>query len=321
MIFTKAILAAAALAVSCAATAADWPTKPVKIVLPTAAGSPPDVVARLVADRLGQLWKQQVLIDNKPGASGVIGMAGFKQAPADQHNFVLAQAAVITVTPHVLANPRFSVDADLTPVAPFAFGPMMFAVRTDSAASNMQDLIKKARANPLSVTIGVNGQYSIPHLTAEAIKRAADLKVNIVSFGSSGSAITALMNGDIQVLVDGIPPIDPMLKAQRVKALAVSSAKRMPGEPNVPTLAEALPGSSEFTGWFVLFAKKGIPAVVIEKINRDVAKVLEDPALIERFADLGVYPRPLSPQETEKFVDAERVRWGAVLKELNIKPQ
>jgi len=315
-----AVVGAMAL-LSLGAHAQNWPTKPVRLVLPTAAGSAPDVIARLLGERLGQAWKQAVIVENKPGASGVIGMSAFKQAAPDQHVFMMAQAAVIAVTPHVLANPRFDVDADLTPIAVVALSPMMILARKDFDADTLKDALDLNRVRKASLTIGATGQYSIPHLSAEYIKKTAGLDANIVSFSSTGGALSALINGDIQLMVDGIPGVGAMLQSGRVKALAVTSSKRLPTYPAVPVVSETLAGTPELSGWFVVFGRSNTSPEVAQRVNRDINALLEDPQLTARFAELGVFPRALSPTETAKFVATERAQWSAVLKGLNIKPQ
>lgn len=311
--------AAAALLLSPGACADGWPVKPVRVVLPTAAGSAPDVIARLLGERLGQLWKQPVIVENKPGASGVIGISAFKQAPADQHGFLLAQAAVIAVTPRTLANPRFDVDADMTPIALVALSPMMILARQEFGANTLAEAFALARSDRQPITVAATGQYSIPHLSAEYIRKAAGLDVNIVSFGSTGGALNALVNGDAQLMVDGIPGVGAMRQSGRIKALATTASERLPGEPKLPTLAETLPGSPELSGWFVLFGRKNASAEVVERVNRDVRQVLQDPRLAARFVELGVFPRALTPAETARFVADERQRWGRVLDGLKIE--
>lgn len=303
------------------AGAESWPSKPVRLFLPTAAGSAPDVIARLLGERLSQAWKQPVIVDNKPGASGVIGMSAFKQAAPEGHALVMAQAAVIAVTPHVLANPRFDVDVDMTPIALIALSPMMILARKDLPADTLTQALDLSRIKGQQLTIGATGQYSIPHLSAEYLKKATNLDANIVSFSSTGGGVNSLINGDIQLLIDGIPGVGAMLQSGRVKAIAVTSAMRISTYPKVPTVRESVSASPELSGWFVLFGRKNMAPDVIEQVNRDVNAILSDPKLAVRFSELGVFPRILSQADTVKFVSIEREHWRSVLSALNIKPQ
>ncbi len=313
---TAFVLAAAAMS----AAAADWPQRPVRMIVPAAAGSPPDVMARLLAQRLGTRWGSQVVVENKPGASGIIGMNAVSQAPADGYTFILTQAATIVVTPEVNASARYDIDTDFSPVAMVGIGPLVIVADKQHGADSLQSFIAKAKQAGGTINVGVNGQYSLPHLAAETFGRSTGLDLNIVSFSSSSTALTAVLNGDVQLLFDGIPGVEGMLKGGRVKALAVTSKARVPLAPGVPALAETLPGQ-DVNGWFALLARRGTPADVIERINRDLNDVVSDKTVIEQMASVGVQPQPMSVAEVGEFIHAERVRWSKVLAGMNIQKQ
>jgi len=316
----RIFIAGACLSLVGSSRAAGWPSKPVRLIVPVAAGSPPDVIARVVSDRLSTLWKQQVIVDNKSGASGIIGMGAIKQAAPDDHVFILAQAATITVTPHVNAAARYDIDADLTPVALVGMSPLVIVAARDFPASTASEFVARARSSRVAVNVGVTGNHSLPHLTAELIKRSAALNFNIVPFPSSGAALTAVVNGDVQVMIDGIPGVDAMLRSDRIKALAVTSLSRLAQMPQVQALSEVIP-NTEVNGWFVLFGKKQTSAAVAQTVNQDVNKLMEDKELRAKLLELGVFPRPLFPAQVRDFVDRERKRWWTLIRDLGIKPQ
>lgn len=316
----RSLAAVVLAAASMAAGAAGWPDHPIRMVVPSAAGSPPDVMARLIAQRLGARWSQQVIVDNKPGASGIIGMNAVTHAPADGYTFILTHAATIAVTPRVNASARYDIDADFAAVAMVAAGPLVIVADTRHGAASLPAFIAQAKQAGGPVNVGVNGQYSLPHLAAESFRRSTGLDLNIVSFSSSGTALTAVMNGDVQLLFDGLPGVEGMLKGGRIKALAVTSKSRVALAPGVPALSETLPGQ-DVNGWFVLLARKGTPADIIERVNRDLNAVVADKSVVEQMANVGVQPRPMSVAEVGHFVNAERARWASLLTGMNIRKQ
>jgi tripartite-type tricarboxylate transporter receptor subunit TctC len=278
------------------------------------------MVARVVTQQLSANWGKQIIVDNKPGAGGVIGLSALKQAPVDGYTFALAQAATIGVAPHIAPTDRYDIGADFVPIGLVALGPLMLVAEKSFKAETADAFVTMAKTATTPINVGVNGQNSLPHLTALAMKRDAALNINIVPFSSSGGAITAILNGDVQVMIDGIPGVDSMLRSKRIKALAVTSKTRLPSEPGIPTLAESIPGT-EANGWFVLFARRGTDPSILEKLNRDLNKVAEDGQIRARFTELGVQPGNLSVVETEQFVAHERTRWASLIKSLQIKPQ
>jgi tripartite-type tricarboxylate transporter receptor subunit TctC len=311
-LFLSAVLAVAETAI--------WPVQPVRLIVPAAAGSPPDIVGRIVAQRLGTSWGKQVIVDNKPGAGGVIGLSSLKQAHVDGHTFALAQAATVSVAPYLAPNDRYDVGVDFVPVGLVAIGPLVLVAEKSFPVDTAGAFIAMAKQSATPINVGVNGQNSLPHLAALAMKRDAGLNINIVPFSSSGGAVTAVVNGDVQVMLDGIPGVDSMLRSKKIKALAVTSKTRLPNEPNIPSLAESIPGT-DVNGWFVVYARKGTETSVIEKFNRDLNQAVDDGQVRARFSELGVQPGNLSVMETEQFVARERSRWSSLITSLQIKAQ
>jgi tripartite-type tricarboxylate transporter receptor subunit TctC len=316
----RRFIAVLAMMIGTLSYAADWPSKPLRVIVPAAAGSPPDIIARVLTDSLGRRWNAQFVVENKAGASGVIGMNAVKAAAPDNHVFILAQAATVAVTPHVNASAQYDVDNDLVPAALVGTGPLMVVTKTSNTSSSLTEFLQRAAASDKTVNVAVTGNYSLPYLTAELIKRKTKAKLNVVPFSSSGSALTAVVSGDADLLIDGIPSVESMLKSDRVKALAVTSAKRLATYPEIATLADTVPGL-EVEGWFVLFGKRPTAQFVIENFNKDTNLALQDKHLADKLMELGVIARPLPLDQVQSFVDRERKRWGSLIAELGIKPQ
>lgn len=316
----RIFIAALALSLGTLSHAADWPQKPIRFIVPSSAGSPPDVIARVLADSLGRRWNSTIVVDNKAGASGIIGMNAVKAAAADDHVFILAQAATVTVTPHVNASAHYDVDKDLVPVALVGAGPLMVVAKPGATGASLTEFLNRAVAADKPINVAVTGNYSLPHLTAELIKRKTKARLNIVPFSSSGSALTAVVSGDADLLIDGIPGVESMLKSDRIKPLAVTSPQRLASYPEVATLSDTFPGL-EVEGWFLLFGKRPTALSVIERVNKDVNGALQDKRLADKLLEFGVVARPLPLDEVRNFVDRERKRWAALIAELGIKAQ
>ncbi len=313
-------IAGPALFGSTPAQAQTWPARPVRLVLPFPAGVPPDIIGRLVADKLSALWGQGVVVDNRPGAGGIAGMSGFVRTPADGYTLALVAASTVTLTPHLFKDPQFNVDRDIASVATVATGPMMIAVNPSSPAQTLPELIKLAKAQPGKVNFAATLLNSVPHLTGLMLNRAAGIELFSVPYNGSVPAVTATVAGDAQVIIDGLPTLVQHVKAGKLRAIAVTSAARLPGFENLPTAAESVPGF-ESVGWFAVFAPAGTPAAVIEKVNADINRVIQMPDIVTRFADLGMYSRTGSVKSASDFLAAERTLWKKVVQDAGILPQ
>ena len=312
---------AAALAGPCVqAQQAAWPSKPVRLVVPFPAGAAPDVIARLLAERLTAQWSQTVIVDNKPGAGGITGMSALVQSSADGYTLGFVPAAVATLTPHLFKNPQFNLDLQLSPDGAVGTSPMMIVVPQASGITNLAELISAARSRPGQLNFAAPQTNSLPHLTGEMLARATGTTFYSVPYSGSAQSTTALLAGESALTIDGLPALTQYVKAGKLRALAVTSRERLPGFESVPTAAETIAGF-ESIGWFGIFAPKGVPAAVIEQINQDLNKVLQQPALIARFAELGVYPKAGSIKAFDEFLQSQRNAWKKVVQDLGLQPQ
>ena len=297
------ILAAALTAACCwgsSAQAQTWPTKAVRLIVPSPAGTAPDIVARVMGDKLSKAWGQPVIVENRPGAGGMIGLGAIKSGTQDDHTFAFVPASTITLSPYMFKSAQVDVVRDFVPVALVAEGPMMMAVSAASPANSLADVMAMAKKNPDTFVVTSPFLYSVPHLAGEVLSRAAGVPMRSVPYSNSGAAIAAVMNNDAQVVIDGIPPIDPMVKGGKLKAIAVFSDGRLPNRPQLATVAETYPGMV-INGWFGVIAPKGTSDKAIERVNRDVIEVARTPELTERFDAFGVYAKNLSPAQFGKY--------------------
>ncbi|WP_309684273.1 tripartite tricarboxylate transporter substrate binding protein [Polaromonas sp.] len=297
-----------------------WPSKPVRLIVPFPAGAAPDVIARLVADRLGTAWGQAVFVDNRPGAGGIPGMAALVRSPADGYTLGFVPAAVVTLTPELYKNPQFNLDTDLVPVAAIGTSPMMIVVNQSSDIKTLADLVKAAKAQPGKVNFAAAQTNSVPHLTGEMLGRATGTSIFTVPYSGSAAASTALLANEVAFTVDGLPALTQYVKAGKFRALAVTSHDRLPGFENVPAAGETVKGF-ESLGWFSIYAPTGTPVSVIEQVNRDINKVIQAPDLVARLADLGVYPKPGTPKALGAFVQEQRSVWKKAVADLGLQPQ
>ena len=297
-----------------------WPSKPVRLIVPFPAGAAPDVIARLVADRLGTAWGQAVFVENRPGAGGIPGMAAFVRAPADGYTLGFVPAAVVTLTPQLYKNPQFNVDTEIVPVGAIATGPMMIVVNQSSEIKTLADLVKAAKAQPGKINFAAAQTNSVPHLTGEVFARMAGAPVYTVPYSGSAASTTALLANEVAFTIDGLPALTQYVKAGKFRALAVTSKERLPGFDDIPPASDTVKGF-ESLGWFSIYAPAGTPVSVVEQINNDINKVIQIPALVSRFAELGVYPKPGTPKALGDFVQEQRLIWKKAVTDLGLQPQ
>lgn len=292
---------------------ANWPTKPIRMVVPFAAGGTTDVVARMVGQKLALLWGQSVLIDNRGGAGGNVGADMVAKAPNDGYTVLMASGS-ITINPHLYKNMPFDTKKDLQAITNVASGPMLLVVPESSPARSVKDLIAMAKAEPGKINFGSAGVGSQVHLAGESFADAAGIAVTHVPYKGEAPAYTDLIGNQVQMMVGNFAAASALLGNGRLRALAITGKQRSPRLPDVPTVAESgLPGF-ENTGWFGLFAPTGTPPAILAKIQRDTAKVLDDPETRAQLEGLGITAVGNSTAEFVAAMDQESTRWAAVVK-------
>ena len=315
-LFALALSLAAGFASSAAlAQAANYPSRPVKIIVPFAAGGTTDIFARLIGERLSQQLGQQFVIENRGGAGGNPGTDAVAKAEPDGYTLVMGTVGTHAINASLYAKMPYDPLTDFAPVAYAAGVPNLMVVNPKTVkATTVQDFIAEAKASQRKFNMASSGNGTSIHLSGELFKQSTGVEMPHVPYRGSGPAINDLIGGQVDIMFDNLPSSIEHAKAGSLRALAVTSAKRSPAMPDVPTLAESgLPGF-EATSWFALFAPKGTPAEITTKLNQEVRKALDTPELQKRFADLGGELKPMSPDELMAYVRSEHEKWAKVVK-------
>jgi tripartite-type tricarboxylate transporter receptor subunit TctC len=308
-------------AVPAMAQSAAWPNKPVRIVVPFPAGGTTDVVARLLGQRLQEVWGQSVVIENKTGAGGNIGAAEVAKAANDGYTLLMASGSIVTVNPHIYAKMPFDAAKDFLPITNVAQGPMVVVVAPNVAAKNISELIAMAKAKPGVMNFGSAGIGSQVHMAGENFLYTAGIDLKHVPYKGESLALTDVAGGSVEMLPGNLAAMLPFIKAGKVKALGVTSAERSPAAPDIPTVAESgLPGFVN-VGWFGLLAPAGISKEIVEKIQRDSVAILSTDDTKQRLLAVGMTPVANTPTQFADAIRAESANWGNVVRARKIQPQ
>jgi len=307
--FALALLCA--LATTGVATAAEYPTHPVRWIVPYPPGGTTDVIARIVAQWLSEKMGQQFVVDNKPGAGNNIGTEFVVNAPADGYTMLLVNPAN-GINATLYKTLPFNFIRDIAPVAGIVRAPNVMVINNNVPAKTVAEFIAYCKANPGKINMASSGSGTSVHLSGELFKFMTGCDMVHVPFKGAGPALTDLIGGQVHVLFDNLPSSAPHIKGGRIRALAVTSAAREPSFPELPTVAETVPGY-EATAWFGIGMPKGTPKDVIEKVNAEVNRMLADPKMRERLAELGGKPIPGSPEDFGKVIASETEKWAKVV--------
>jgi tripartite-type tricarboxylate transporter receptor subunit TctC len=321
---TLSILASFCLSLSAihAGNAGSYPDRPIHVVVAYAPGGGTDIAARLLGEQLSTVLNQPIVIDNRPGASGMIGASYVARSLADGYTLFVATQTTQAVDPPVYASTiNYNAETDFTPISQIADTPMMLVVNTTFPVNSVAEFISYARARPGQLTYATVGNGSTPHMAGELFKKMAHLDVLAVPFRGEGPAIQEVLGGRITYMFCDIPVGTPFVKSGRLKVLGVTSAKRSSVAPDLPSIAESGLPSYDMVTWFGLFGPANLPKDVVGKLNAAVQAVAKLPALNEKFAKLGYVLRADSPESFNAFVEAEQKKWADVVKEANLKVQ
>jgi tripartite-type tricarboxylate transporter receptor subunit TctC len=308
----------AAMLVCGAAHAQAYPTKIVRFVVTYPGGGSSDVMARIIGQKLTDMWGQQCLVDSKPGAAGAIGMESAAKQPPDGYTMLLGNFGPVVANP-LLQKVNYDVQKDFVPVTMITVGANILVVNPSSGAKSTKDLIALAKAQPDKLTFGTSGAGSMSHLAGEWFKRAAAIDITAVNYKGGSQWITELMGNQISMVIADAAPAMPNMKSGKIRALAVTSAKRSPFAPELPTFSEeGLKGFEAVNWWGILFPT-GVPRPIIDKVNADMVKVLAMTDVKEKLAVFGVEPISSTPEAFGKYMDNERAKWGKLIREANIR--
>lgn len=296
-----------------------FPDKPVKVILPFPTGTGPDTVMRLVGERLARLWGQQVIIENRPGANGWLAMDAAKRASADGYTLLQTDAPPMTVAPHLWKKLPYDPIKDFEPLAGLYRTYYFITVAADSKWNTVGDLIAAAKAEPGKLNFGSSGNGGNLHLGGAMMERAAGVKMTHIPYKETTQVYISINTGDISWAVGTASTTQPMLKANKVKYLAITAPKRSALFPNVPTVAESNgPAGYELQTWVGLYAPTGVPKAVSSKINADVAKVLQDPEVRAYLSGVGFEPLIETPADMLALARKDSAMFKEVVKDLNL---
>lgn len=302
------------------AAAQSYPDRPIKIIVPLPPGSPPDVLARLVAEGLSRSWKQPVVVDNRPGATGMIGMQAVARSAPDGYTMGV-MFLTHTVLPELMGPLPYDTANDLAPVANLVWLYNVLVVPAGSPLQSIKDLSDRARAQPGMLTFASGGNGSPAHLVGESFCQASKLKMLHVPFKGPAEAVTALLGDQVSAMFATTSVAAPLVRAGKLRALAVTSPQRLAALPGVPTLAESGLGDIELREWEGLVAPAGTPRAIIEQWNQALFQVLADPTLRGKLADLGMsVAQPNRPEEFATLIRQELTHWGKFVKSSGLKP-
>ncbi|HET7730142.1 MAG TPA: tripartite tricarboxylate transporter substrate binding protein [Usitatibacter sp.] len=315
----RLLLAAALLAVSGAAPAQPYPSKPVKIIVGFAPGSATDILARVVAEAFGRSMGQPFVVENKPGAGGSVGTAQAKEAAPDGYTLVAAGSGPFGINPAIQSKLPYDPLRDFELIGNIVLTPQAIVVSSTSPYKDLKDLVAAAKAKPGEIPYASLGNGSTSHLTMEAFQGAAGIKLNHIPFKGSADAQTSIISGQVPLMSDTIPGILAQVKAGKLRAVGVAIPRRSQFLPDVPTVAEQGYPGFESVGWIGLAAPAKTPGAILDKLNAEIRKMLQDPAVKARFEQLAFEPVGDSREQFTAFVKSEIAKWSRVAKESGAK--
>jgi tripartite-type tricarboxylate transporter receptor subunit TctC len=313
--------AAVATILAVPAQAQDYPNKAVQFITPAAAGNSPDVVTRIVADRLTTLWKQQVVVINRPGAGGLIAAQAAAQLPKDGYSIYMTQASTWTVLP-IQQGDKMPVDLhkSFVPVGMVGEQPIAVGVNKDVKANSVAELVKLANSTKEGMLFAATNRGGQAHLTGELMRDRGKVNMTFVHAAGASVSINDVIAGRIPIMFEGLAGMAPGTQGGGIRLLGVAAPKRLPNLPDLPAINETIPGVVS-SGWIVMMVPEGVPDAIVQKLNKDLRAVVAEKEVIERFQQLGTYSRDLTPQQTDEFIRNEEKLWWPVVRQVEAEAQ
>ena len=310
-------VAAVALILNTSVQAQDYPNKPVTFITPAAAGNSPDVVGRLVADKLSQMWNQQAVILNRPGAGGLIAAQAAANVEKDGYTLYMSQASTFNVLPvQQEGKMPFDLIKTFTPIGMIGEQPIAMAVNKDVAAKNVAELIALANKSKDGMLFAATNRGGQAHLTGELFRDKSKANISFVHAAGGAVSLNDVIAGRIPIMFEGLAGLAPGVQNGGVRLLGVAAIKRLPNMPDLPAINETVPGVVS-SGWIVMMAPTGVPDTIIQKVNADLRKVVTMPDVQEKMHTLGTYSRDLTPAQTGEFIESEQKLWWPIVREVN----
>ena len=313
----SALAAALCLAAACV-QAQSWPARPIRWIVPYGPGST-DILARMIAPKVGAALGQQIVVENRPGAAGSVGSAQVAKAPGDGYTLLLGTAASHAVNPALYAKIDYDAMKDFAPVINLASIPNVVIVHPPFPAKSIAELIAAARARPGTLLYSSNGAGTSQHMSAALLESMAGVKLVHVPYKGSSEGVVAVTRGDVNMMFANLPPSMPLIKDGRVRAIAVTTAQRLPAFPDLPTVAESGVPGYEVSTWFALFVPAATPVEIVQRLNREFAAALADAEIRPKLVALGFTINGGTPQDLASLVSAELVKWAKVVRDSGAK--
>jgi len=318
--FRAALAASVCLLVGTAGAQETWPAKPIQMIVPFPPGGPTDVTARVLAEKLSAELKQAVVVNNKAGASGNVGAQAAAQSAPDGYTIFFTTGGTHGINPFLYEKPGYDPVKDFEPVAWVTNSPNILVVNPSFPAKTLAELIAMAKADPGKLSSAAPGQGSTPHMFGELLKRRVGVQIQHIPYKGSGPALNDVMAGHVQIMFDGIPSSLPLVQSGRLRALAVTGLQRSPALPDVPTVAETIPGF-DASGWFAVYAPAGTPRAIVTKLNEAINRVLQMPDVRQRYAALGAEVVGGSTDKLREQVQKELAKWSELIKQTGMKAE
>ena len=316
----RTVCAAVALAASVNAFAQAWPARPLRLIVSQAAGTSPDIAARLIAERLSRQLGQPLVVDNRAGGQNVIGAQAAARAAPDGYTFFFATTAAIVTNPLTFKTLPYDPPRDFDAVGMIAKSPMVVAVGAGVPVKSLAELIALDKSKPNTLSAAHEGPRTFSGMMSQALNLTTGMQVLQVPYNGATPAIQDTIGGRTQIVLLSSAAVAPFIKRGDLKPIAVTVAKRVAGLENVPALAETYPGF-DYAGWFAMLAPAGTPREVVLRVNRELNSVLAEPEVAQRLRDLGLVLEPGTPEALNEFLGAERARWSRLVKEIGLQPE
>jgi len=300
-------------------SAQPYPTKPIKLVAPSTPGDAPDVIARLVADKLSTALGQQVVVENRPGAGGVVGSDYVAKAVPDGYTLIMGNAGSHGINAAVYSKLPYDIQRDFAPVSQVAVAPNVMVINPSVPASTVAEFIAYAKANPGKLSYASGGNGSSAHMSMELFKSMSGIDIQHVPYKGSSPALTDVVSGEVVAFIGNMPPTVPLIKAGKLRAIAVTTKSRSALMPELPTITEAgLPGF-ETVAWFGVLAPAGTPPEVVNRLSAEIAKIAKSPEIREKLVAMGAEPVGSTPEEFKAVIDRDIAKWKPLAQKVGIK--
>jgi tripartite-type tricarboxylate transporter receptor subunit TctC len=317
----RALIPLLLLALTSGAQAQNWPDRPIRFVVTQAAGGTPDIIARLIAEKLGKALGQQVVVENRPGAGNVIGAQAVARSAPDGYTFLFATAAALVTNPHTFKSLPYDAEKDFVPVGFVARAPFFVMVHPDVAAKTLPELIALEKAKPGSLSVATDGQRNFSGMLTSWLSKLGGVNFTQVPYTAMPQGIQDTVAGRVQVVILASASAGPFMSRGQLKAVAGSAAEKVPGFESVAPVAATYPGF-DFIGWFVIAAPAGTPDAIVRRVNKELDAALKDPEVIDRMQKAGFYNDGAgTPEQTAAFIRDQYAAWGRVVKEIGLEKE